>query len=57
MKTYLRLLPCVLGIAATAVSAAPLREGEFTRVINDVRILPTGSSPVAAKVGARITLR
>ncbi len=54
MNTSLRLLPCVFGIAATAVSAAPLREGEFTRVINDVRILPGGSSPVPAKVGDRI---
>jgi hypothetical protein len=55
MNTSVRLLSCVLGIAATAVSAAPLREGEFTRVINDVRILPADSSPVPAKVGARIT--
>ena len=54
MKTIKRLLPIFCGIAATAASAAPLREGEFTRVINDVRILPGDSSPVPAKVGGRI---
>jgi len=54
MNIPMRLLACVLGITATAVSAAPLREGEFTRVINDVRILSPGSSPVSAKTGARI---
>jgi hypothetical protein len=55
MNTIIRLFPCVIGIAAGAVSAAPLREGEFTRVINDVRILPGDSSPVPATVGARIS--
>ena len=55
MKTTMRLIPCLFGIAASTLSAAPLREGEFTRVINDVRIVPADSSPVPAKVGARIS--
>lgn len=55
MKTTMRLIPCLLGIAASTLSAAPLREGEFTRVINDVRIVPADSRPVPAKVGARIS--
>jgi hypothetical protein len=55
MKT-IKLLPHILScIAASAVSAAPLRDGEFTRVINDVRILPADSSPVPAQVGARVS--
>lgn len=57
MKTSMRLLPVLTGIVTAAVSAAPLREGEFTRVINDVRILPADSSPVTAQVGARISGR
>ncbi len=46
----------MLGLVGTA-AAAPLRQGEFTRVINDVKILPVESSPLAAKPGDRITGR
>ncbi|MGL4400673.1 MAG: FecR family protein [Luteolibacter sp.] len=53
MKIPLSLLLGLLGAAA----AAPLRQGEFTRVINDVKILPVESSPLTAKPGDRISGR
>jgi hypothetical protein len=53
MKIPSILMLALLGTAA----AAPLREGEFTRVINDVKILPVESSPLPAKPGDRITGR
>ncbi len=45
------------GIAIASTTGAPLREGEFTRVINDVKILPVESSPLPARTGDRITGR
>jgi hypothetical protein len=55
MKTPLRLIASMLGLAVSSATAAPLSEGEFTRVMNDVKILPVGSSPIPAKTGDRIT--
>ena len=46
-----------LMIAALAGSAqaASFKEAEFTRVINDVRVLPLQQAPQPAKIGAKIT--
>ncbi len=57
MKTPLRLILSLSGLAAGATSAASLSEAEFTRVINDVQILPVEASPVPAKMGDRISGR
>lgn len=57
MKTSMRFFLWMSVIAAGSASAAPLSEGELTRVINDVKILPVESSPVAAKAGDRISGR
>lgn len=49
MKSFL-----VLGLAAlcgTHVLAAPLKKATFTRVVNDVKLLPDQRQPVPAKVG------
>jgi hypothetical protein len=54
MKNSARLISGLLGIFAGGASAAPLGDGEFTRIINDVKILPVGSSPIPAKPGDRI---
>lgn len=56
MKTSMRQLGLYV-IAIGSATAAPLREGEFTRVINDVKILPVESSPLPARTGDRITGR
>lgn len=55
MKTRLCLIASLLGFAVSSATAAPLSEGEFTRVMNDVKMLPPGSSPIPAKTGDRIT--
>ncbi|MGL5018320.1 MAG: FecR family protein [Luteolibacter sp.] len=57
MKLPSHLVSGLLGLSACTLSGAPLREGEFTRVINDVKILPVESSPLPAKPGDRITGR
>ncbi len=57
MKTSIRYILWLSGFAASYASATPLSEGELTRVINDVRILPLEASPLAAKPGARISGR
>jgi len=57
MKTSIRLVLWLSGFAAGSASAAPLNEGELTRVINEVKILPVESSPIPAKPGARISGR
>jgi FecR protein len=54
MKSSTRLISALLGLFANSASAAPLGDGEFTRIINDVKILPVGSSPIPAKTGDRI---
>jgi hypothetical protein len=56
MKTSKRLV-LWLSLAAGSASAAPLSKGEFTRVINDVKVLPVEASPFPAKPGARISGR
>lgn len=57
MKTSMRLMLSLFGFATGSVSGAPLSEGEFTRVINDVKILPVESSAIPAKPGDRISGR
>lgn len=57
MKTSMRFFHWLSVIAAGSASAAPLSEGELTRVINDVKILPVEASPVVAKAGDRISGR
>ena len=47
----------MLGLTVCSTAAAPLKEGEFTRVINEVRILPVEASPFTAKPGDRISGR
>jgi FecR protein len=54
MKTSIRYILWLLVFAGGSASASPLSEGEFTKVINDVRILPGEASPVTAKPGDRI---
>ncbi|MES2440140.1 MAG: FecR family protein [Verrucomicrobiota bacterium] len=54
MKTSTRLILSMFGFHAGTVSGAPLSEGEFTKVINDVRILPVEAGPVPAKAGDKI---
>lgn len=51
------LLGALLTLAATArpVHAASLKEAQFTRVINDVRVMPVERAPFPASVGHRIT--
>lgn len=56
MKSPMRLLGLFV-FTIGSVSGAPLKQGEFTRVINDVKILPVESSPVPARTGDRITGR
>ena len=57
MNTTTRLMLSLFGFAIGSASGAPLSEGEFTRVINDVKILPVDSSPVPANPGDRISGR
>ena len=40
---------------AGAAQAASFKEAEFTRVINDVRVLPLQQAPQPAQIGAKIT--
>lgn len=47
----------LLAAASITAPAAALREAEFTRVINDVKILPEAASPAPAKVGDKIAGR
>ena len=51
----MKKLFAIIGIAAAGAHAAALKEAEFTRVINDVKILPVEAGPTSAKVGDRIT--
>lgn len=57
MKTALFLLLGLSGPACLSAFAAALTEAEFTRVINDVKILPVEASPQPAKPGDRISGR
>jgi ferric-dicitrate binding protein FerR (iron transport regulator) len=47
----------LLFLAVASAPAAPLKEAEFTRVVNDVKILSEATTPAAAKVGDKITGR
>ncbi|MFN0130428.1 MAG: FecR domain-containing protein [Verrucomicrobiales bacterium] len=47
----------LLAMVVAQAVAAPLREAEFTRVINDVKILPEAATPAPAKVGDKISGR
>lgn len=54
------MIPVALGLVALLGVPGPVRaalkgEAEFTRVINDVRVLPTAAAPAPAKVGDRIS--
>lgn len=40
---------------AGLLGAASFKQAEFTRVVNDVRMLPNQAQPLAAKVGDRVT--
>jgi hypothetical protein len=51
MKTF----PALLWLAAASAPAAALKEAEFTRVINDVKIVPQSAAPAPAKVGDKVT--
>ncbi len=55
MKTSFRIILWLSGFAAGCACGAPLSEGELTKVINDVKILPVEAGPLAAKPGARIS--
>ncbi|MEO5714034.1 MAG: FecR family protein [Luteolibacter sp.] len=55
MKTSIRFILWLSGFAAGSACAEPLSEGELTRVINDVKILPAEASPLPATPGARIS--
>ncbi len=57
MKISLRFILWLSGFAVGTASAAPLSEGELTRVINDVKVLPVETSPFAATPGAKISGR
>jgi hypothetical protein len=57
MKTSKRFVLWLSVLGAGSASAAPLSEGELTRVINDVKVLPVEASPFPAKPGARISGR
>ncbi|NQX01122.1 FecR domain-containing protein [bacterium] len=57
MKTIMPWTCCLFGFTLGTATGAPLSEGEFTRVINDVKIVPTQSSPIPAKPGDRISGR
>jgi len=57
MKTSIRLILWMSVLAAGSSHAAPLSQGELTKVINDVKILPMEASPFTAKVGDRISGR
>lgn len=54
MKTCFSLVTALLALSGLA-HAASLKQGEFTRVINDVRMLPPQQQPVPARVGDRVT--
>ena len=54
MNTLQRLAITVLAFTAAA-EAASLKQAEFTRVINDVRLLPAPQQALPAKVGDKIT--
>ena len=54
MNTIHRLAIIILACAASA-KAASLKQAEFTRVINDVRLLPAPQQALPAKVGDKIT--
>ncbi|MES2923553.1 MAG: FecR family protein [Verrucomicrobiota bacterium] len=57
MKTSIRFILWLSVFAARTAYSAPLSEGELTKVINDVKIVPGESNPFAAKVGDRISGR
>lgn len=57
MKTSKQFVLWLSVLGAGSASAAPLSEGELTRVINDVKVLPVEASPFPAKPGARISGR
>ncbi len=45
------LLILALTLLCTAAEAAPLRKAQFTRILNDVKLVPEQQAPVPAKVG------
>lgn len=56
-SSTLSLFARALMIAAlvSTANAASFKEAEFTRVINDVRVLPQQQDPQPAKIGSKIT--
>jgi len=57
MKQTIALTTMMLAAAAATAAAASLKQAEFTRVINDVKVLPPSAAPVPAKVGDTVTNR
>lgn len=53
--TLITAVALSLAMNPRGLHAASLKEAQFTRVINDVRVMPVESSPFAAKIGDRIT--
>ena len=49
------ILSALIWAAAVPAEAASFKEAEFTRVINDVRVLPIQQAPQPAQVGTKIT--
>jgi len=45
------VLSLILALASTGLQAAALKKAQFTRVVNDVKVLPEQQQPQAAKVG------
>jgi len=54
MSTSHRLVIAFLALAASS-NAANLKQAEFTRVINDVRVMPAQQQPAPAKIGDKIS--
>jgi hypothetical protein len=54
MKTRFSL-PLLMLVSVQALNAAPLRQAQFTRIMNDVQVVPEQKSPVAAKVGDSVS--
>ncbi len=54
MKTRFSL-PLLMLLSIQALNAAPLRQAQFTRIMNDVQVVPEQKSPLPAKVGDSVS--
>ncbi|MDB6073092.1 MAG: iron dicitrate transport regulator FecR [Verrucomicrobiaceae bacterium] len=50
MKTRFSL-PLLMLVSVQALNGAPLRQAQFTRIMNDVQVVPEQKSPLPAKLG------